>query len=232
MKKITIAIDGYSSTGKSTVARQLASHFGYIYIDTGAMYRAVTYYALKQNVISENHFDKSGIIEILPEIDLEFRKVNSEDVRIFLNGENVENEIRNLMVSQFVSRVAAIREVRLKLVAQQRKMGKEKGVVMDGRDIGTVVFPNAELKIFMTASPEIRAKRRYEELLSKGENVDFEQIIENIKTRDYLDTTREDSPLRMAADAIEFDNSNINPENQFLQLVKMVENKINEVSKN
>lgn len=232
MKKITIAIDGYSSTGKSTVARQLASHFGYIYIDTGAMYRAVTYYALKQNVISENHFDKSGIIEILPEIDLEFRKVNSEDVRIFLNGENVENEIRNLMVSQFVSRVAAIREVRLKLVAQQRKMGEGKGVVMDGRDIGTVVFPNAELKIFMTASPEIRAKRRYEELLNKGETVDFEQIIENIKTRDFLDTTREDSPLRMAADAIEFDNSNINPENQFLQLVKMVENKINEVSKN
>ncbi|HLV93396.1 MAG TPA: (d)CMP kinase [Aequorivita sp.] len=224
MRKITIAIDGYSSTGKSTVAKQLADYLGYVYVDTGAMYRAVALYAMKNGLISKNHFDKEKLIKALPNIELQFKKANeSDNARIFLNGVDVEDQIRNLEVSEFVSPIATIHDVRLKLVAQQQKMGEEKGVVMDGRDIGTVVFPKAELKIFMQASPEVRAQRRYNELINKGENVQFKDVLKNIEERDHIDTTREDSPLINAADAIVLDNSETNADDQFhfvLQLAK------------
>ena len=224
MKKITIAIDGYSSTGKSTVAKQLADNLGYVYVDTGAMYRAVTLYAMQEDIISKNHFDKEKLIEALSRIELSFKKENETDkARMFLNGQDVEDEIRGLSVSGFVSPIAAVHEVRVKLVAQQQKMGEEKGVVMDGRDIGTVVFPNAELKIFMNASAEVRSLRRFKELLEKGEDVKFENVLKNIEERDHIDTTRQDSPLRKASDAIELDNSEMNMEDQFhfvLQLAK------------
>lgn len=224
MRKITIAIDGYSSTGKSTVAKQLADYLGYVYVDTGAMYRAVALYAMKNGLISKNHFDKEKLIKALPNIELQFKKTNeSDNARIFLNGVDVEDQIRNLEVSEFVSPIATIHDVRLKLVAQQQKMGEEKGVVMDGRDIGTVVFPKAELKIFMQASPEVRAQRRYNELINKGENVQFKDVLKNIEERDHIDTTREDSPLINAADAIVLDNSETNADDQFhfvLQLAK------------
>jgi len=224
MRKITIAIDGYSSTGKSTVAKQLADYLGYVYVDTGAMYRAVALYAMKNSLISKNHFNKEDLIEALPNIELQFKKTDeSDNARMFLNGDDVEDKIRSLEVSEFVSPIATIQEVRLKLVAQQQKMGEEKGVVMDGRDIGTVVFPKAELKIFMQASPEVRAKRRYNELLNKGENVQFKDVLQNIEERDQIDTTREDSPLRKASDAIVLDNSETNADDQFhfvLQLAK------------
>lgn len=231
MKKIIIAIDGFSSTGKSTIAKQLASYLNYIYVDTGAMYRAVAYYAMHENLISATNFDKEGIIRALPKIDLEFRQISGEKTaRIFLNGKDVEDSIRNLVVSNYVSQIAAIHEVRLKLVSQQKKMGINKGIVMDGRDIGTVVFPEAELKIFMTASPEIRAERRYRELLNKGENIHFDQVLENIKSRDHIDTTRADSPLKKAPDALEFDNSEMNTEEQFAKIVALAENRIREKS--
>lgn len=224
MRKITIAIDGYSSTGKSTVAKQLADYLGYVYVDTGAMYRAVALYAMKNGLISKNYFDKEKLIKALPNIELQFKKTNeSDNARIFLNGVDVEDQIRNLEVSEFVSPIATIHDVRLKLVAQQQKMGEEKGVVMDGRDIGTVVFPKAELKIFMQASPEVRAQRRYNELINKGENVQFKDVLKNIEERDHIDTTREDSPLINAADAIVLDNSETNADDQFhfvLQLAK------------
>jgi cytidylate kinase len=233
MKKITIAIDGYSSTGKSTVAKQLAKHLGYVYVDSGAMYRAITYYAIENKLISKNGFDKERLITELPQIDLEFRqKENSENgAHIFLNGKDVEAHIRNLGVSNFVSDIAAIPEVRKKLVAQQQKMGEAKGVVMDGRDIGTVVFPKAELKIFMVAPAEIRAQRRYKELLKKGENIQYEAVLNNIKTRDNLDTTRKDSPLIKAEDALEFDNAAMNLEEQFERLVALAEARIAACSK-
>ncbi len=224
MKKITIAIDGYSSTGKSTVAKQLADFFGYVYVDSGAMYRAVTLYAMQNGIISSEHFDKQKLIESLLEIHLDFKKKDENSkADIYLNGKNVEKDIRNLEVSEFVSPIATVHEVRVKLVAQQQLLGLEKGVVMDGRDIGTVVFPEAELKIFMNASARERAQRRYDELLGRGESVDFEAVLKNIEDRDYMDTTREDSPLRKAAGAIEIDNSEMNLEDQFhvvLQLAK------------
>lgn len=217
MKKITIAIDGFSSTGKSTVAKQLADYLGYIYVDTGAMYRAVTLYALQNEFLSEDKFDKEALIKSLPTIELEFRKENNKTkTEIFLNGENVEKEIRTMYVSGFVSPVATISEVRKKLVAIQHQMGIEKGIVMDGRDIGTVVFPNAELKIFMNANAEVRATRRYEELLAKGDDITFKEILENVQKRDLMDTTRDDSPLVKAEDAIEVDNSEINQEDRSL----------------
>jgi len=227
--KITIAIDGFSSTGKSTVAKELAKALEYIYVDTGAMYRAVTLFALRNKFISEEKFDKEALIEKLPSVDLKF-KVNNElrFAEIFLNGENVEEEIRRMEVSGFVSKVAAISEVRKKLVAEQQAMGKEKGVVMDGRDIGTVVFPEAELKIFMTASPEERAGRRLKELEGRGEEVTYEQVLKNVVDRDYLDTTREDSPLVIANDAIEIDNSYLNLEEQYKIVKELADEIINQ----
>lgn len=227
--KITIAIDGFSSTGKSTVAKELAKALGYVYVDTGAMYRAVTLFALRNKLISEVNFDKEGLLEKLPEVDLKF-KVNEKLglAEIFLNGENVEDEIRRMEVSGFVSKIATVSEVRKKLVAEQQTMGKEKGVVMDGRDIGTVVFPDAELKIFMTASPEERAGRRFKELEGRGEDVTYEQIFTNVVDRDHLDTTREDSPLVIAEDAIEIDNSYLSLEEQYKIVMELAEEIINQ----
>lgn len=216
MEKITIAIDGYSSTGKSTIAKQLAKALGYVYVDTGAMYRAVTLFAMRSGFVGNNHENFHALVKLLPKIKLKF--INNEVLgysEMFLNGENVEKEIRSLEVSQYVSRVAEIEEVRHMLVDLQKNMGTSKGLVMDGRDIGTVVFPDAELKIFMTASPEKRAFRRYKELLDKGEKVSFEAVLENVQNRDRVDSTREFSPLRKAKDAIEFDNSDMGLEEQF-----------------
>ncbi len=215
MGKITIAIDGYSSTGKSTLAKRLASALNYVYVDTGAMYRAVTLYAIQNNHVG-NQDDIETLVKDLPKVNLKF--VPNADLGIsemYLNGINVEKEIRTMKVSNQVSKVATIPEVRHKLVEMQQKMGDEKGIVMDGRDIGTVVFPNAELKIFMTASPETRATRRYKELLDRGEVVSFEEVLENVQKRDFIDSTRETSPLRKADDAIEFDNSDMGIEEQF-----------------
>lgn len=215
MKKITIAIDGYSSTGKSTLAKRLAKALNYIYVDTGAMYRAVTLYALNQGFIGEED-NIQELIAHLPEMELKFvPNPDSGKSDMYLNGENVEEEIRAMRVSGQVSKVAAIGEVRTKLVEMQQQMGKDKGIVMDGRDIGTVVFPDAELKLFMTASPEIRATRRYKELLDKGEQVTFEEVLKNVQERDRIDSTRSISPLQKAKDAIEFDNSDMGLEEQF-----------------
>ena len=216
MEKITIAIDGYSSTGKSTIAKQLAKALGYVYVDTGAMYRAVTLFAMRNGFIGKKQENIHALVKLLPKIRLKFvHDERSNESEMYLNGENVEKEIRSLEVSQNVSRVAEIEEVRHMLVDLQKKMGASKGLVMDGRDIGTVVFPDAELKIFMTASPEKRAFRRYKELLDKGEKVSFEAVLENVQNRDSIDSNREFSPLRKAEDAIEFDNSDMGLEEQF-----------------
>ncbi len=220
MKKITIAIDGYSSTGKSTIAKQLAKALGYIYVDTGAMYRAVTLYAMRNGFVTEDKSDIDGLVNSLPDINLNF--VYSDSVgfaEMYLNEENVEREIRTMEVSKLVSKVATIEEVRKKLVLIQKAMGLEKGIVMDGRDIGTVVFPNAELKIFMTASPEKRATRRYKELLDKGENVNYEDVLKNVEHRDYIDAHRDISPLKKAEDAINFNNSDMGLEEQFSRIL-------------
>jgi cytidylate kinase len=222
-KKITIAIDGFSSTGKSTLAKQLAKHLGYIYVDTGAMYRAVAFFAMQNNLISVDSFDKIELVNKLKDIVLEF-KFNSElgFAEMYLNGQNVEKEIRTIEVSGFVSKVAEISEVRSKLVEQQQEMGKNKAIVMDGRDIGTVVFPDAELKVFMTASAATRAQRRYDELLQKGDSVTYEEVLKNVEERDYIDTHREDSPLVMADDAVEIDNSHLTREEQFGAVLDLV----------
>lgn len=217
MKKITIAIDGFSSTGKSTIAKQLAKALGYIYVDTGAMYRAVTLFATRNGFTSEEKVENaSGLVLSLPNIHLKF-KYNTDlgFAEMYLNGENVEKQIRTLEVSKLVSPVAVIEEVREKLVDIQKKMGEDKGIVMDGRDIGTVVFPQAELKIFMTASADKRAYRRYKELLDRGEGVSYEDVLENVQKRDHIDSTRDVSPLRKAEDAIEFNNSDMGLKEQF-----------------
>lgn len=218
MGKITIAIDGHSSTGKSTLAKQLAKALHYIYVDTGAMYRAVTLFALHKGYLNTPD-GKAMLIASVPHIALQFvhntEKGNSE---IHLNGKNVEMEIRTMKVSQHVSQVAAIEEVRHHLVKLQQHMGKDKGVVMDGRDIGTVVFPDAELKLFLTASLTTRAQRRYTELRDKGEAVTYDEVHKNIQERDLIDSTREIDPLRKAKDAIAFDNSNIDLKEQFKQV--------------
>ncbi|HET8810719.1 MAG TPA: (d)CMP kinase [Flavobacteriaceae bacterium] len=226
-KKIIIAIDGFSSTGKSTVAKQLAKHLGYLYVDTGAMYRAVTLFAMRKNLVSETGFDREKLIADLPLVKLDFNFNSSSEMdEIHLNDENVEKEIRHLEVAQFVSQVAAIHEVREKLVEQQQKMGTEKGIVMDGRDIGTVVFPEAELKIFMNASPQKRAMRRYKELLANNDSVTFEEVLENVQQRDTIDTTRKDSPLKKAEDAIEIDNSELSENEQFETIRQLAEDRI------
>lgn len=228
-KKITIAIDGFSSTGKSTLAKQLAKHLGYIYVDTGAMYRAVAFFAMQNNLISSDSFNKVGLVNQLKDIMLEF-KFNSDlgFAEMYLNGDNVEKAIRTIEVSGFVSKVAEVSEVRAKLVEQQQEMGKNKAIVMDGRDIGTVVFPDAELKVFMTASASTRAQRRYDELLQKGDVVTYEEVLKNVEERDYIDTHREDSPLVMASDAVEIDNSYLNREEQFEAVLDLVNNIIKE----
>lgn len=228
-KKITIAIDGFSSTGKSTLAKQLAKHLGYIYVDTGAMYRAVAFFAMQNNLISSDSFNKVGLVNQLKDIMLEF-KFNTDlgFAEMYLNGDNVEKDIRTIEVSGFVSKVAEVSEVRAKLVEQQQEMGKNKAIVMDGRDIGTVVFPDAELKVFMTASASTRAQRRYDELLQKGDVVTYEEVLKNVEERDYIDTHREDSPLVMASDAVEIDNSYLNREEQFEAVLDLVNNIIKE----
>ena len=210
MKKIVIAIDGFSSCGKSTMAKDLAHDIGYAYIDTGAMYRAVTLYALQHNFFKDNTLDIQSLEKAMKEINISFN-INPETRRTetYLNKKNVEREIRGMEVAGYVSGIAALPFVRAALVEQQRRMGMEKGIVMDGRDIGTVVFPEAELKIFVTASPEVRATRRLDELKAKGESATFGEVLENIKSRDRQDTTRAVSPLCKAGDAIEIDNTNM-----------------------
>ncbi len=225
MDKITIAIDGYSSTGKSTTAKQIAKELGYVFVDSGAMYRAVTLFALERGFISAEQVDTDALVSELPNIKLSFEFNHDLGfAEMYLNNENVERKIRTMEVSSFVSQVATIPEVRQQLVKQQQKMGEDKGVVMDGRDIGTVVFPDAELKIFMVASAETKAQRRYKELIDRGYKVDYEAVLYNVKERDHIDSHREDSPLIMADDAIEIDNSHLTLEEQFevvMQLVRM-----------
>ncbi len=214
-KKLIIAIDGFSSCGKSTFARDISKELGYLYIDSGAMYRAVTLYAFREGIIRDNNIDKNRLIGELDAIEISFeRNGRSGKADTFLNGENVEDEIRGVAVSEMVSPVSKIREVRKKMVSLQREFAKNKGVVMDGRDIGTVVFPDADIKIFMTASPEIRAKRRYDELTEKGLTVSLKEIMHNIASRDLQDSTREESPLKKAENAIELDNSHMTPAEQ------------------
>jgi len=222
-KKIIIAIDGFSSTGKSTLAKELAKHLGYVYVDTGAMYRAVALFAMQNGYIDKEFFDIQSLINSLPFIRLVF-KFNPDlgFAEMYLNDVNVEKEIRTIEVSNYVSKVAEIPEVRSKLVEQQQEMGKSKGIVMDGRDIGTVVFPEAELKIFMNASAHSGAERRFKELKEKGDLVSFEEVLKNIEERDYIDTHRDDSPLVRAKDALEFDNSNISKQEQFEKVLKLV----------
>lgn len=229
-KKITIAIDGYSSCGKSTMAKDLAKEIGYVYVDTGAMYRSVTLYALQHKLFNEDGSVKeTELKEEMGNIHISF-KFNQETGRpdCYLNGELVEKEIRSLEVSSHVSPIAAIGFVREELVAQQKKMGEEKGIVMDGRDIGTTVFPNAELKIFVTAGAEVRAQRRFDELKEKGMPADFNDILKNVEERDYIDTHREVSPLRKADDAITLDNSNLTIAEQKKWLMDLFQQKVNE----
>lgn len=218
MKPIIIAIDGFSSSGKSTMAKSLAKAIGYRYIDSGAMYRAVTLAALRSGMINaEGEVDEKAVIASLPELRIDFLPGESGQHTI-LNGRDVEKEIRSMQVSSFVSQIAAIPEVRHDLVRRQKAFGQEKGIVMDGRDIGTTVFPDAELKIYVNASAETRAKRRYDELLSKGEKADYDEVLANVKMRDHIDMTRAESPLRRADDAIDLDNSamTIDEQNQWL----------------
>ncbi|MDC0177141.1 (d)CMP kinase [Polaribacter sp.] len=225
-EKIIIAIDGFSSTGKSTIAKLLAKKYNYIYVDTGAMYRAVTLFAEQNNFVGKDFLKSKALISNLKKISLSFHfNIELGFAEMFMNGINVEKEIRTLRISQLVSKVSAISEVRKKLVIEQQIMGKERGVVMDGRDIGTVVFPGAELKLFMTASADKRAKRRYKELIDRGDNVDFKDILFNVQERDRIDSTREDSPLIMADDAIEFDNSEMGIQEQFERICALVESR-------
>ena len=227
-KKIIIAIDGFSSTGKSTIAKLLANKYNYIYVDTGAMYRAVTLFAKNNNFVSKEKLDIDSLISNLSKISLSFcfnQKLGFAEM--YLNEVNVEKEIRTLEVSELVSKVSAISEVRRKLVLEQQLMGQKRGIVMDGRDIGTVVFPGAELKLFMTASADKRATRRYKELLDRGDNVNFKDILFNVQERDRIDSTRKDSPLIQAEDAILFDNSDMGIEEQFERICTLVDPLIN-----
>lgn len=215
MKKITIAIDGLSSCGKSTMARQLAEEIGYIYIDTGAMYRAVTLYALQNKIIQDNKIEENKLKKTLSGLEIKFKRNKKTSLpETYLNGVNVEKDIRSMQVSEYVSQIAALDFVREALVNQQQRMGEEKGIVMDGRDIGTTVFPNAELKIFVQASPEVRAKRRYDELQAKNIVSDYKQILANVTQRDEIDMNRAISPLRPAKDALILDNSDLTIEEQ------------------
>ena len=227
MKKITIAIDGFSSTGKSTLAKQLADWLDYIYVDTGAMYRAVTLFAMQQGFISHGKVNQVALENSLKDISIDFKKNQSTAIaEVFLNGMNVEKQIRTLAVSDHVSVVAAISAVRSKLVSQQQKLGHNKGVVMDGRDIATVVFPEAELKIFLDAAASTRAQRRYKELTEKGDKVSLKDVLKNVVERDRIDSTRKDSPLVKAKDAIVIDNSHLNLEDQFHIILQLAKDRI------
>ena len=221
MSKITIAIDGHSSTGKSTAAKELAKKLSYVYVDTGAMYRAVSFYALTNGMVNQGVLNDQELIAHLDQININF-KLNPEtkNADVYLNGINIEKEIRTLEVSNIVSKVAEISEVRFQLVEQQQEMGKEKGIVMDGRDIASVVFPDAELKVFMTAAPEIRAKRRYDELLERGDEVNYSEIHKNVLERDRIDSSRADSPLLQTEDALLLDTSDLSRSEQLDQLVR------------
>ena len=220
MKKIIITIDGWSSCGKSTLAKQLAKTLGYIYVDSGAMYRAITLYFLRNHI---DWTDRKEVVEALKNITIEFvYNDKSENSEVFLNGENVEYVIRDLVVAEKVSEVAAIKEVREFAVKQQQEMGRKKGIVMDGRDIGTVVFPNAELKIFMTADNAVRVERRFRELFEKNPNITLEEVKANLEMRDYIDSNREVSPLKKAEDAVILDNTNLSPAEQFKKAMNLV----------
>lgn len=214
MKKIIVAIDGFSSSGKSTMAKELAREVGYIYIDTGAMYRAVSLYTLRKGWITTDGIDEEALQQHIHDIDIAFKTNSDGKTETYLNGENVEAEIRSLKVANGASRISTLGFVRRELVRRQQEMGKNKGIVMDGRDIGTVVFPQAELKLYITASPEVRAKRRLLELEAKGEQVSYADVLANVIERDHRDTTRAESPLRKADDAIEIDNSELQPAQQ------------------
>ena len=227
-KLIKIAVDGHSSCGKSTLARDLSKYFNFLYIDTGAMYRAVTLFSIRIGVFKDNLENNDLLIQNLSKINIEFKQSSNNKTEIFLNGENVENEIRNLEVSSKVSKIATLSELRALMVGLQRKMSENKSVVMDGRDIGTVVFPDADIKIFLTASLEIRAKRRFDELKEKTKDLDYNAILKNISERDFIDQNREISPLKKAEDAILIDNSNLNPKQQLDLAVKIIKKKINE----
>lgn len=231
-KNLTIAIDGYSSSGKSTMARELARRLGYIYVDSGAMYRAVTLYAIENGLASvENGIDVKGLIAALPEIKVSFAPAGKDGLQhTLLNGVDVEHEIRQMTVSSLVSPVAVIPEVRAAMVAQQQQMGISGGIVMDGRDIGTTVFPDADLKIFVDASPEVRAQRRADELREKGSDVNYNDILANIKERDFIDSTREVSPLRKADDALVLNNDLLTRDQQMEWLLNAVKGKTNELS--
>lgn len=226
MKKITVAIDGYSSSGKSTMAKQLAKKVGYVYVDSGAMYRATTLYAIRHGLTnSEKGVDTQALTAALSDIHINFSLAPDGSQHTMLNGEDVEKEIRGMEVSGWVSPVAVIPEVRHYLVSLQQQYGCDKGIVMDGRDIGTTVFPDAEMKVFVDASPEVRATRRYKELIEKGTPADYDEVLANIRERDRIDTTREESPLRKAEDAFVLDNDNLTREEQMEVLLKLFEEK-------
>ena len=228
MKKIIIAIDGFSSCGKSTMAKALARNIGYLYFDSGAMYRAVALYCMQNSLIIEDEIDTESLKRRIKEINITFEvDPESKNSITYLNGINVEHEIRSLEVSRYVSRIAALDFVREEMVDRQREMGKAKGIVMDGRDIGTTVFPNAEMKVFVTASAEVRAQRRYDELTARGDKADFNEILENVLQRDHIDQTREVSPLKKADDALLLDNSNLTREEQMDWLIDVF-NKLTE----
>ncbi|WP_234369125.1 (d)CMP kinase [Brumimicrobium mesophilum] len=221
-KELTIAIDGWSSCGKSTLAKALAKELNFIYVDSGAMYRGAALHAMRKNLVSRNHVDINRIIASLADIKITFKQNSKGKAELYLNEENVEKEIRSIEVSNSVSSVARIKEVRLFLVKQQRIMGINGGVVMDGRDIGSIVFPLAELKLFMTADPDVRAQRRYEELKAKGDEITLEEVKENLKLRDEMDSTREESPLIQTDDAIVLDNTNLTPQEQLIKTLELV----------
>ncbi|MGM0477693.1 MAG: (d)CMP kinase [Bacteroidota bacterium] len=227
-QKITIAIDGWSSCGKSTLAKDLAKALNYVYVDSGAMYRGVTLFAMRSGWIKDEKIDEAQLRSALETIEISFNLTESGQPELLLNGENVEREIRSLEVSQQVSKVAAIKEVRSFLVDQQRRMGQSGGVVMDGRDIGSVVFPDAELKLFITAAPEVRAGRRYDELKEKGQEVSKQAIIDNLKERDHLDANRNESPLIQTEDAVVIDNTNLNRQEQLEKAKELAKKRISE----
>lgn len=217
-----IAIDGFSSTGKSTLARQLAAHFNYLYIDSGAMYRAISLYVIRNDMLIDFTIDKASLIKSLPDIDIDIEHEHDKENQVMMNGENVTSQLRDMKVSNLVSEVAAIPEVREKLVSIQRELSRSTDIVMDGRDIGTVVFPHADLKLFVKADARIRAERRWMEMREKGDDVDFDDILSNIKQRDIKDTTRKIAPLKKADDAIELDNTSLDKKQQLDRAIRLV----------
>ena len=227
MGKLTIAIDGHASTGKSSIAKKLAKSLGYLYINSGSMYRAVTLYAIENNLLELIDLDINEFIEKLKENKIYFKKNENKSIsEIYLNKKNIENEIKSLRVSQKVSLIAAVPEIRKEMVKLQRNIDRTKGVVMDGRDIGSVVFPDADIKLFLTASPDIRAKRRHNEMINDGEIVNIKDVLENILVRDNLDTTRKDSPLVIEKDAVVIDNSYLSIEDQLAKILALINQKI------